>query len=80
MQVPYGQYMQYGFINPMGQMTSVQPPPGFNMGSAPNSSATTGLLGLGHGQSLPANLVVTPPNSTKNSDTSVSAVTNALVM
>ena len=74
LQMPYGQYGQYGFINPMGQMTNVPPPPGFNMGPPPNSSGSTGLLGHGHGQNVPANVLVTPPNSAKNSDTSVSAV------
>ena len=76
LQMPYGQYGQYGFVNPMGQMTNVPPPPGFNMGPPPNSAQSTGLLGHGHGlgQSVPANVLVTPPNSAKNSDTSVSAV------
>ena len=72
LQMPYGQYGQYGFINPMGQMTNVPPPPGFNMGPPPSSLATTGLLGHGQGQNVSANVLVTPPNSAKNSDTSVS--------
>ena len=78
LQIPFNQYGQYGFVNPLGQMTNVPPPPGFGMGPPPSASQSTGLIGhgLGHGlgQGVPANVLVTPPNSAKNSDTSVSAV------
>ena len=80
LQLPYGQYGQYGFINPRGQMTNVPPPPGFNMGPPPSATATTGFLGHGQGQNVSSNVLVTPPNSAKNSDTSVSVVYTFLFM